>query len=178
MKSENNNSKQTQAKKEAKEAKPIKRYVNPFRMNILDDLYDPFDDLFGFEDKMFGSFRNVFKELDLLSEKPKKEEEKEEIPKVMKKEEEINTNIEEPKEEEINTKMEEEKEDEKEEEINTKMAEEKTEAAITSRISPSIRPEERCGYLSRTSSERFIIASADWSLSWVSRSPLWAIRLV
>ena len=127
MKSENNNNKQTQAKKEAKEAKPNKRYVNPFRMNILDDFYDPFDDLFGFEDKMFRSFRNVFNELDLLSEKPKKEEEKEEIPKVMKKEEEINTNIEEPKEEEINTKMDEEKEDKKEEEINTKMEEEKTE---------------------------------------------------
>ena len=147
MKSENNNNKQTQAKKVEKETKPNKRYVNPFRMNILDDIYDPFDDLFGFEDKMFNSFRNVFTELDLLSEKPKKEEEEkpkeEEIPKVEKKEEEI-PKVLEPKEEEINTKMEEEekpkeeeipkvekKEEEipkvlepKEEEINTKMEEE------------------------------------------------------
>ena len=147
MKSENNNNEQTQAKKVEKETKPNKRYVNPFRMNILDDIYDPFDDLFGFEDKMFNSFRNVFTELDLLSEKPKKEEEEkpkeEEIPKVEKKEEEI-PKVLEPKEEEINTKMEEEekpkeeeipkvekKEEEipkvlepKEEEINTKMEEE------------------------------------------------------
>ena len=129
MKSENNNNKQTQAKKVEKETKPNKRYVNPFRMNILDDIYDPFDDLFGFEDKMFNSFRNVFTELDLLSEKPKKEEEEkpkeEEIPKVEKKEEEI-PKVLEPKEEEINTKMEEE-EKPKEEEINTKMEEEKEE---------------------------------------------------
>ena len=129
MKSENNNNKQTQAKKVEKETKPNKRYVNPFRMNILDDIYDPFDDLFGFEDKMFNSFRNVFTELDLLSEKPKKEEEEkpkeEEIPKVEKKEEEI-PKVLEPKEEEINTKMEEE-EKPKEEEINTKMEEEKDE---------------------------------------------------
>jgi len=140
MKSENNNNKQTQAKKVEKETKPNKRYVNPFRMNILDDIYDPFDDLFGFEDKMFNSFRNVFTELDLLSEKPKKEEEEkpkeeeipkvekkeEEIPKVEKKEEEI-PKVLEPKEEEINTKMEEEEEKPKEEEINTKMEEEKDE---------------------------------------------------
>ena len=131
MKSENNNNKQTQAKKVEKETKPNKRYVNPFRMNILDDIYDPFDDLFGFEDKMFNSFRNVFTELDLLSEKPKKEEEEkpkeEEIPKVEKKEEEI-PKVLEPKEEEINTKMEEEEEEKpKEEEINTKMEEEKDE---------------------------------------------------
>ena len=129
MKSENNNNKQTQAKKVEKETKPNKRYVNPFRMNILDDIYDPFDDLFGFEDKMFNSFRNVFTELDLLSEKPKKEEEKpkeEEIPKVENKEEEI-PKVLEPKEEEINTKMEEEEEKPKEEEINTKMEEEKDE---------------------------------------------------
>ena len=126
MNSENNNNKQTKAKKVNK---PNNKYFNPFRMNILDDIYDPFDDLFGFEDKMFNSFRNVFTELDLLSEKPKKEEEEkpkeEEIPKVEKKEEEI-PKVLEPKEEEINTKMEEE-EKPKEEEINTKMEEEKDE---------------------------------------------------
>ena len=124
MNSNNNNTKKVQAKKVAKRANPNKRYVNPFRMNILDDFYDPFEDLFGFEDKMFRSFRNVFDEIDLLSEKPQEEgkkEEKMEEEKEEKKEEEINTNIEEPKEEEINTNIEEPKE----EEINTKMEEEK-----------------------------------------------------
>ena len=97
-------------------------------MNILDDIYDPFDVLFGFEDKWFRSFRDVFTDLDLLAEKPKELEKKEEVPQKVekmeeekeekedKKEEEINTNIEEPKEEEINTNMEEEKEEPKEEE--------------------------------------------------------------
>ena len=111
MNSNNNNNKQTKAKKVNK---PNNKYLNPFRMNISDDIYDPFEDLFGFENKMFSSFQNVFKDLDLLTEKPK-EIEKEEIPeKVENKEEE------EPKEEEINTNtnMEEENEEPKEEEIN------------------------------------------------------------
>ena len=110
MNSSNNNNKQTKAKKVNK---PNNKYLNPFRMNISDDIYDLFEDLFGFENKMFSSFQNVFKDLDLLTEKPK-EIEKEEIPeKVENKEEE------EPKEEEINTNtnMEEEKEEPKEEEI-------------------------------------------------------------
>ena len=117
MNSENN--KKVQDKKETK---VNKKYINPFRMNILDDIYDPFDDLFGFENKMFKSFENIFNDIDLLSEKPKKEEK---IPEKVEKMEE------EPKEEEINTntKVEEEiKTDkkEKEEEINTdKKVEEK-----------------------------------------------------
>jgi len=109
MNSNNNNNKQTKAKKVNK---PNNKYLNPFRMNILDDIYDPFEDLFGFENKMFSSFQNVFKDLDLLTEKPK-EIEKEEIPEKVKKMEE------EPKEEEINTNtnMEEEPKEPKEEEI-------------------------------------------------------------
>ena len=110
MNSNNNNNKQTKAKKENK---PNNKYLNPFRMNISDDIYDPFEDLFGFENKMFSSFQNVFKDLDLLTEKPK-EIEKEEIPEKVKKMEE------EPKEEEINTNtnMDEEPKEPKEEEIN------------------------------------------------------------
>ena len=109
MNSNNNNNNQTKAKKVNK---PNNKYLNPFRMNISDDIYDPFEDLFGFENKMFSSFQNVFKDLDLLTEKPK-EIEKEEIPEKVEKMEE------EPKEEEINTNtnMEEENEEPKEEEI-------------------------------------------------------------
>ena len=108
MNSNNNNNNQTKAKKVNK---PNNKYLNPFRMNISDDIYDPFEDLFGFENKMFSSFQNVFKDLDLLTEKPK-EIEKEEIPEKVEKMEE------EPKEEEINTNtnMEEENEEHKEEE--------------------------------------------------------------
>ena len=130
MNSNNNNNKQTKAKKVNK---PNNKYLNPFRMNIPDDIYDPFEDLFGFENKMFSSFQNVFKDLDLLTEKPK-EIEKEEIPEKVEKMEE------EPKEEEINTNtnMEEENEEHKEEEeikkdepkieeINTNIEKEKKE---------------------------------------------------
>ena len=141
MNSENNNNKQTKAKKVNKSNN---KYFNPFRMNILDDIYDPFEDLFGFENKMFKSFQNVFNDLELISEKPKEKEEKKEIPKKVEKmeeepkEEEINTDIkQEPKEEEINTNMEEEpkeeeintdiKQDPKEEEINTNIDKEKNE---------------------------------------------------
>ena len=130
MNSENN--KKVQDKKETK---VNKKYINPFRMNILDDIYDPFDDLFGFENKMFKSFQHIFNDMDLLSEKPKKEEKipekvekMEEEPKEEEnthveesKEEEINTHVEEPKEEEINTNIEEPKE----EEINTNVEEPK-----------------------------------------------------
>ena len=108
MNSENN--------KKVQETKVNKKYINPFRMNILDDIYDPFDDLFGFENKMFKSFENIFNDIDLLSEKPKKEEkipEKVEKMEEEPKEEEINTKIEEPKEEEIKTNIEEPKEEEK-----------------------------------------------------------------
>ena len=132
MNSENN--KKVQDKKETK---VNKKYINPFRMNILDDIYDPFDDLFGFENKMFKSFENIFNDIDLLSEKPKKEEkipEKAEKMEEEPKEEEINTHVEEPKEEEINTNIEEPKEEiktnieePKEEEIKTNIEEPKEE---------------------------------------------------
>ena len=110
MNSENN--KKVQDKKETK---VNKKYINPFRMNILDDIYDPFDDLFGFENKMFKSFENIFNDIDLLSEKPKKEEKIPEKVEKMEEEpkEEENTHVEEPKEEEIKTKIEEPKEEEK-----------------------------------------------------------------
>ncbi len=132
MNSENN--KKVQDKKETK---VNKKYINPFRMNILDDICDPFDDLFGFENKMFKSFQHIFNDIDLLSEKPKKEEkipEKVEKMEEEPKEEEINTHVQEPKEE-INTHVEEPKEEEinthveepKEEEIKTKIEEPKEE---------------------------------------------------
>ena len=60
MNSENNNNKQTKAKKVNKSNN---KCFNPFRMNISDDIYDPFEDLFGFENKMFKSFQNVFNDL-------------------------------------------------------------------------------------------------------------------
>ena len=110
MISNNNNNKQVKAKKVNK---PNNRYLNPFRMNISDDIYDPFEDLFGFENKMFSSFQNISKDLDLLAEKHK-EKEKEEENEISEKVENME---EEPKKEEINTNMEEE-EDPKEEEIN------------------------------------------------------------
>ena len=112
-------------------------WSNPFRMDIEDEIYDPFkynDDIFGFdlEKHFFKNFRNMFTDFGLLyepktdekveknEEKPEKKEEKIEKPKEVvpmeeEKEEEINTDSkkEEPKkEEEINT-------DKKEEEINT-----------------------------------------------------------
>ena len=133
------NSQNNKKVQDKKEAKVNKKYINPFRMNILDDIYDPFDDLFGFENKMFRSFQNIFNDIDLLSEKPKKEEmnpEKVEKMEEEPKEEEINTKTEEePKKEEINTKEAEPKEDEinpkaeepKKEEINTNIEEAKEE---------------------------------------------------
>ena len=125
MNSENNNNKQTKAKKVNKSNN---KYFNPFRMNILDDIYDPFEDLFGFENKMFKSFQNVFNDLELLTEKPKEKEEKKEIPKKVEKmeeepkEEEINTDIkQEPKEEEINTNIDKEKNEKEEKEPEKKL---------------------------------------------------------
>ena len=137
MNATNNNNKKTQAKKESKQRKSCKRCQNPFRLDILDDFYDPFDkDIFGFdnmEDRMFRNFRNIFTDFGLLSE-PKVEEKKEEEKPKEEKPEEIkpvepveDVKMEEEKEEEINTdsKKEEPKEEEnkmeeeKEEEINT-----------------------------------------------------------
>ena len=143
MNSKNNNNKQTKAKKVNKSNN---KYFNPFRMNILDDIYDPFEDLFGFENKMFKSFQNVFNDLELLTEKPKEKEEKKEIPKKVEKmeeepkEEEINTDIkQEPKEEEINTNMEEEP---KEEEINTDIKQGPKEEEINTDIKEEKNPKE------------------------------------
>ena len=143
MNSENNNNKQTKAKKVNKSNN---KYFNPFRMNILDDIYDPFEDLFGFENKMFKSFQNVFNDLELIKEKPKEKEEKKEIPKKVEKmeeepkEEEINTDIkQEPKEEEINTNMEEEP---KEEEINTDIKQDPKEEEINTDIKEEKNPKE------------------------------------
>ena len=138
MNANNNNNKKTQTKKQAKSNK---KFINPFKMDITDDFYDPFEkEFFGFdnfENRMFRNFKNIFNDFGIY-ETPKEEEKKEEKPQEVKpvepkekkeepKEEEINTNTkmeeekEEPKEEEINTntKMEEEKEEPKEEEINT-----------------------------------------------------------
>jgi len=161
------NSKNNKKVQDKKETKVNKKYINPFRMNILDDIYDPFDDLFGFENKMFRSFQNIFNDIDLLSEKPKKEEiipEKVEKMEEEPKEEEINTKAEEPKEEEINTKAEEPKEEEintkteeepkkeeintkaeepKEEEINTKTEEEPKEEVINTNIEEPKKEEKK-----------------------------------
>jgi hypothetical protein len=110
MNANNNNNNKTQAKKQTKNNK---KFINPFKMDITDDFYDPFEkDFFGFdnfENRWFRNFRNIFNDFDAY-ETPKEEEKKEEEqPKEVKpvepKEEEINTN----------TKMEEEKEEPKEE---------------------------------------------------------------
>ena len=118
MRTNNNDTKKTEAKKQAKTTRQSKKFVNPFRMDISDEIYDPFDDVFGFdrlENRMFRNFRNVFTDFGLLSEFPKKEEkmevEKEE--KKPEKVEEVKPKEEEPKEEQ--------KEEEKEEEINTEV---------------------------------------------------------
>ena len=148
MNSNNNNKKQTESKKETKQAKTYKRCLNPFNLDIKDDIYDPFNDndIFGFdkiENKFFKDFKNIFTDFGFLPKEKKelKEEKPEEIKPVKdikmeennkeennkmeeEKEEEINTNIkEESKEDEINTHEKEEdtdiKEEQKEEEINT-----------------------------------------------------------
>jgi hypothetical protein len=52
MNSTNNNNKKTQAKKESKQRKSCKRCINPFRLDINDDFYDPFyKDIFGFDER-------------------------------------------------------------------------------------------------------------------------------
>ena len=163
MNANNNNNKKTQAKKQTKNNK---KFINPFKMDITDDFYDPFEkDFFGFdnfENRWFRNFRNIFNDFDVY-ETPKEEEKKEEEqPKEVKpvepKEEEINTNTkmeeekEEPKEEEINTntKMEEEKEEPKEEEINTNTKEEpkeekKEEPKEEKKEEPKEEPKENKG---------------------------------
>ena len=137
MNANNNNNNKTQAKKQTKNNK---KFINPFKMDITDDFYDPFEkDFFGFdnfENRWFRNFRNIFNDFDAY-ETPKKEEKKEEEqPKEVKpvepKEEEINTN----------TKMEEEKEEPKEEEINTNTKEEPKEEK---KEEPKEEPKENKG---------------------------------
>ena len=153
MNSNNNNNKQTESKKDSKKTKTCKRCLNPFSLDIKDDIYDPFNDndLFRFDkikNRFFTDFNNIFTDFGFLPKE--KEESKEEKPEEIKpikpvediKMEEINTDtkekednkMEEEKEEEINTdikkeennKMEEQKE-EKEDEINTNKKEKKEE---------------------------------------------------
>ena len=135
MNSNNNNSKQTESKKDSKKTKTCKRCLNPFNLDIKDDIYDPFNDndLFRFDkikNKFFTDFNNIFTDFGFLTKE--KEESKEEKPEEIKpiepiediKMEEINTDtkekednkMEEEKEEEINTDI---KEEPKEKEINT-----------------------------------------------------------
>ena len=134
MSSNNNNNKKQQTKKQQNNNKSFYETINPFRMDIEDEIYDPFkDDMFGFdhfESQMFKNFRNMFTDFGLLSEHKKEEEKKEEVkeePKEVKEVKEVKEEkdekpkevqpMEEEKEEEINTDS--KKEEPKEEEINT-----------------------------------------------------------
>ena len=150
MNSNNNNNKQTESKKDSKKTKTCKRCLNPFSLDIKDDIYDPFNDndLFRFDkikNRFFTDFNNIFNDFGFLPKE--KEESKEEKPEEIKpikpvediKTEEINTDIkkeennkmEEQKEEEINTDIKKEEnnkmEEQKEDEINTNKKEKKEE---------------------------------------------------
>ncbi len=81
MNSNNNNNNKTQAKTTDNHNSRCNKTINPF-MDITDDFFDPFNfscDLF--ENKMLKSFRNLFDDLDSLSETPKEEKKEEEKPK-------------------------------------------------------------------------------------------------
>ena len=81
MNSNNNNNNKTQAKTTDNHNSRCNKTINPF-MDITDDFFDPFNfscDLF--ENKMLKSFRNLFNDLDSLSETPKEEKKEEEKPK-------------------------------------------------------------------------------------------------
>ena len=159
MNSNNNNNKQTESKKDSKKTKTCKRCLNPFSLDIKDDIYDPFNDndLFRFDkikNRFFTDFNNIFTDFGFLPKE--KEESKEEKPEEIKpikpvediKMEEINTDtkekednkMEEEKEEEINTDIKKEEnnkmEEQKEEEINTdiKKEEPKNESICYSKI--------------------------------------------
>ena len=159
MNSNNNNNKQTESKKDSKKTKTCKRCLNPFSLDIKDDIYDPFNDndLFRFDkikNRFFTDFNNIFTDFGFLPKE--KEESKEEKPEEIKpikpvediKTEEINTDtkeeennkMEEEKEEEINTDIKKEEnnkmEEQKEEEINTdiKKEEPKNESICYSKI--------------------------------------------
>ena len=150
MNSNNNNNKQTESKKDSKKTKTCKRCLNPFSLDIKDDIYDPFNDndLFRFDkikNRFFTDFNNIFTDFGFLPKE--KEESKEEKPEEIKpikpvediKMEEINTDtkekednkMEEQKEEEINTDIKKEEnnkmEEQKEDEINTDKKEKKEE---------------------------------------------------
>ena len=150
MNSNNNNNKQTESKKDSKKTKTCKRCLNPFSLDIKDDIYDPFNDndLFRFDkikNRFFTDFNNIFTDFGFLPKE--KEESKEEKPEEIKpikpvediKMEEINTDtkevennkMEEEKEEEINTDIKKEEnnkmEEQKEDEINTNKKEKKEE---------------------------------------------------
>ena len=150
MNSNNNNNKQTESKKDSKKTKTCKRCLNPFSLDIKDDIYDPFNDndLFRFDkikNRFFTDFNNIFTDFGFLPKE--KEESKEEKPEEIKpikpvediKTEEINTDtkekednkMEEEKEEEINTDIKKEEnnkmEEQKEDEINTNKKEKKEE---------------------------------------------------
>ena len=150
MNSNNNNNKQTESKKDSKKTKTCKKCLNPFSLDIKDDIYDPFNDndLFRFDkikNRFFTDFNNIFTDFGFLPKE--KEESKEEKPEEIKpikpvediKMEEINTDtkeeennkMEEEKEEEINTDIKKEEnnkmEEQKEDEINTDKKEKKEE---------------------------------------------------
>ena len=150
MNSNNNNNKQTESKKDSKKTKTCKRCLNPFSLDIKDDIYDPFNDndLFRFDkikNRFFTDFNNIFTDFGFLPKE--KEESKEEKPEEIKpikpvediKMEEINADtkekednkMEEEKEEEINTDIKKEEnnkmEEQKEDEINTDKKEKKEE---------------------------------------------------
>ena len=150
MNSNNNNNKQTESKKDSKKTKTCKRCLNPFSLDIKDDIYDPFNDndLFRFDkikNRFFTDFNDIFTDFGFLPKE--KEESKEEKPEEIKpikpvediKMEEINTDtkeeennkMEEEKEEEINTDIKKEEnnkmEEQKEDEINTDKKEKKEE---------------------------------------------------
>ena len=150
MNSNNNNNKQTESKKDSKKTKTCKRCLNPFSLDIKDDIYDPFNDndLFRFDkikNRFFTDFNNIFTDFGFLPKE--KEESKEEKPEEIKpikpvediKTEEINTDtkeeennkMEEEKEEEINTDIKKEEnnkmEEQKDDEINTDKKEKKEE---------------------------------------------------
>ena len=150
MNSNNNNNKQTESKKDSKKTKTCKRCLNPFSLDIKDDIYDPFNDndLFRFDkikNRFFTDFNDIFTDFGFLPKE--KEESKEEKPEEIKpikpvediKTEEINTDtkekednkMEEEKEEEINTDIKKEEnnkmEEQKEDEINNNKKEKKEE---------------------------------------------------
>ena len=146
MNSNNNNNKQTESKKDSKKTKTCKRCLNPFSLDIKDDIYDPFNDndLFRFDkikNRFFTDFNNIFTDFGFLPKE--KEESKEEKPEEIKpikpvediKMEEINTDTKEEEnnkmEEEINTDIKKEEnnkmEEQKDDEINTDKKEKKEE---------------------------------------------------